>query len=104
MTVYVTQEPPAGLSILAAQKYGQLKILCPPQVSMFNTKDLVDNLKSQLLMFNDKDYLLPMGDPAVIGVATAIASSVNEGLVNFLKWDRLEKQYFIWTVQIGRRR
>ena len=99
MTVYVTQEPPAGLSILAAKEYGELKILCTSQVSMFHTADLVHNLKVQLKTFCDRDYLLPMGDPAVIGVATALAAASNEGYVQFLKWDRLERQYFVWDVQ-----
>lgn len=100
MTVYVTQEPPPGLSILAAKQFGELKILCPPRVSMFDTQELAENLTHKLADFCDEDYLLPMGDPAVIGMATAIAFNSNSGYVKFLKWDRLEKQYFVWEVQL----
>lgn len=104
MTVYVTQEPPAGISILAASSYGSLEILCAPKVSMFDTSSLINDLRSKLLMFSDNDYILPMGDPALIGVVTAVASNFNDGYVKFLKWDRLEKQYFVWTMQLGRKR
>ena len=35
-----------------------------------------------------------MGDPAIIGIAFAVAASVNHGRVNLLKWDKIEKSYY----------
>ena len=44
--------------------------------------------------FNDNDYLLLMGDPAIIALAGAVASDVNGGRFKILKWDRDEKKYY----------
>ena len=35
-----------------------------------------------------------MGDPAIIGIAFALASSANHGRINMLKWDKIEKIYY----------
>jgi len=38
--------------------------------------------------------LLAIGDPAIIGVAFAIAADANSGRVNILKWDKIERLYY----------
>ena len=54
----------------------------------------VMQIKRKLSGFNDDDYLLALGDPAIIGISFAIASNLNHGRVNLLKWDRQEKIYY----------
>jgi hypothetical protein len=51
-------------------------------------------LKSKLKDFSDDDYLLAMGDPAAIAIASIIAGDVNNGVVNILKWDRENRAYY----------
>ena len=78
--VYVVQENPR-VDILSATKYGELL----PLASLF---------KRKLKNFSDKDFLLLIGDPALIGVAVTVASDINDGKVTVLKWDRIEKMYY----------
>ena len=35
-----------------------------------------------------------MGDPAIIGIAFAIAAHENHDRVNLLKWDKMERSYY----------
>jgi hypothetical protein len=46
------------------------------------------------------DYLLLMGDPVVIGMATMIASQQTGGVVNLLKFDRQSFDYIPVTIDI----
>ena len=68
MAVFVTQENPR-VDIVSALHWGELD-------------------------FSDDDWLLAMGDPAIIGIAFAIAASINHGRVNLLKWDKIERSYY----------
>ena len=42
---------------------------------------------------------MAIGDPAIIGVAFAVASDVNSGQVNILKWDKIERLYYHYKVK-----
>lgn len=92
--VFVTQENPR-LGILSAAKYGELIPLTSSfeQVHLSPEKTVMQ-IKRKLSGFNDDDYLLALGDPAIIGISFAIASNLNHGRVNLLKWDRQEKIYY----------
>ena len=94
MSVYVTQENPR-VDIVSATKYGDLEPLASPfdQVHL-NPGRIVSQLRRKLQKFNDDDWLLAMGDPAIIGIAFALAASVNHGRINLLKWDKMERSYY----------
>jgi len=93
MTVYVLQE--IGRNIRSAEKFGDLKICLPDNRQMIlSSGPLTFKLKQELKDFNDNDYLLLMGDPAIIAVAGAIASENNNGRFKVLKWDRNEMKYY----------
>ena len=94
MTVFVVQEGP-GRNILGARKYGDLKVLLPPNVNIvLSPAPTVRRLKENLKGFGSEDYLLLMGDPAAIGLACVIAAEINVGKFSLLKWDRIEKDYY----------
>jgi len=40
------------------------------------------------------DYLLLIGDPAIIGVACSIVSDITNGKYKLLKWDKQERKYY----------
>ena len=44
--------------------------------------------------FNQRDYLLLTGDPAIIGVACSIVSDMTNGRYKLLKWDKQERTYY----------
>ena len=93
MTVYVLQE--MGRNIRSAEKFGDLKVVLPDNKQIvLSSGPLTFKLKHELKDFNDNDYLLLMGDPAIIALAGAVASDVNGGKFKVLKWDRDEKQYY----------
>ena len=94
MTVYVTQENPR-IDVVSALKWGDLEPLANPfdQIHLDPSR-IVSQIRRKLLAFGDNDWLLAMGDPAIIGVAFAIASELNGGHVNLLKWDKIEKAYY----------
>ena len=93
MTVYVVQEVP-NRNVLPAQKYGDLILMLPPGDVVLSAAPTVSRLRKKLKDFNDDDYILPMGDPIAIALAGEIASDINNGKVQFLKWDRQERLYY----------
>ena len=93
MTVYVLQE--MGRNIRSAEKFGDLKICLPDNKQIvLSSGPLTFKLQQELRDFNDKDYLLLIGDPAIIAIAGAIASEMNRGKFKVLRWDRNESRYY----------
>ena len=93
MAVYVVQEVP-NRNVLPAKKFGELILMLPPGDVVLSAAPTVSRLKKKLKDFKDGDYILTMGDPIAIALAGAIASDINNGKVNFLKWDRQERVYY----------
>tara|TARA_R110000787_G_scaffold53739_7_gene125574 strand:+ start:2772 stop:3122 length:351 start_codon:yes stop_codon:yes gene_type:complete len=93
-TVYVTQENPR-VNILPAARWGDLFPLTDPYDQLnVNPARIVSQIRRNLAGYTDDDWLLCMGDPAIIGASFAIASELNQGRVGILKWDRMEKAYY----------
>jgi len=100
-TVYVIQEI-AGtrdgkpkINILGAAEYGVFKFLLPELSQIiFSPGPLIFKLRKGLKDFNEKDFLLLTGDPAIIGVACSIVSDITNGKFNLLKWDKQERKYY----------
>ena len=93
MTVYILQE--MGRNVRSAEKFGDLKVVLPDNRQIvLSSGPLTFKLQQELKNFNDEDYLLLMGDPAIIAVAGAGVSDVNGGRFKVLKWDRDEKRYY----------
>ena len=99
--VYVLQELPGTspgrpkYNIMGALKYGKLKVLLKENTQIvLSPGPIVFELRRLLKDYNSNDYLLLSGDPAVIGLACAIASDINHSRYNLLKWDRQEKVYY----------
>ena len=100
-TVYVLQELPGTsigrpkYNIIGAQKYGKLKVLLKENTQIvLSPGPIIFELRRLLKDYTSKDYLLISGDPSVIGIAVAIASDINNGRFNLLKWDRQEQMYY----------
>ena len=85
-TVFITQENPK-VDTLSARDWGHLD----PHL---NPGRIVSQLRRKLRHYDDEDWLLALGDPAIIGIAFAIAAESNSGRVNLLKWDKREKTYY----------
>tara|TARA_R100001086_G_scaffold247045_2_gene180397 strand:+ start:974 stop:1309 length:336 start_codon:yes stop_codon:yes gene_type:complete len=99
-TVFVTQENPK-VDTVSARSWGTLDPLTSPfdQIHL-NPGRLVSQIKRKLRGYSDDDWLLCMGDPAIIGVAFAVAADANRGRVNLLKWDKMEKIYYPVKIRV----
>ncbi len=99
--VYVIQEVPGTkegrpkINILGATQYGEIKMLLKEDSQIiFSPGPIVFKLKKLLKDFNQDDYLLLTGDPAIIGVACSVVSDLTGGQYKLLKWDKQERQYY----------
>ena len=99
--VYVLQHPPQNINILAASDYGYL-VICLPELSQlqFSPAPFIHKMRKNLRDFKANDYILCTGDPAIIGLSTAIVSDITNGNFNLLKWDRQERRYYPLTFDL----
>lgn len=92
--VYVVQEQ-AGKNILPAMKFGELESLLPQnyQITLM-PEEAIKLIGTKLKTFCSDDYLLLIGDPVAIAIATYMAAKTNQGGVKVLKWDRQQSMYY----------
>jgi len=90
----MTENGPATIyDITPALNFGSLISLFGNAPVMLSTNVVVEQLQLKLATFNDDDYILCIGDPALIAVTAMVASSINDGRVRMLRWDRHQRQY-----------
>jgi hypothetical protein len=100
-TVYIVQQPDIKKNIISAKDFGEFKFILPEKTNlMWNPQETISIIKKELRYFNDNDHLLLIGDPAVIGICTAVAADYNYGRVKFLKWDNREFKYYPVEVEL----
>jgi hypothetical protein len=102
--VYVLQHPPAHINILGASNFGYL-VICLPSTGedsqiIFSSAPFVFKMRKNLQDFKQTDYILCTGDPAVIGISTAIVGDITQGRFNLLKWDRQERKYYPLSIDL----
>jgi hypothetical protein len=92
--VFITQQA-HSFDLSQAEDFGKpVVIWAPTQQAYGDTTQLVLQARRVLADFNpDEDYLLPVGDPALMCIAAAEVSFVTEGMFKLLKWDRRAGQY-----------
>ena len=90
-----------GLDYSQAERFGEVVFLFDgnKQVVM-SQQPTIRKLKTVLKDFSDNDYLLLVGDPALIGLTTSVLVTISNGRYNMLKYDRIEKDYFPIRVDI----
>lgn len=102
--VYVTQEP-VGKNITPALEYGSLRVLAPWQVQVqCDPRNIISDMRLELSGARPDDYLLLIGDPVIIGLATALIIEVTGGVIQLLKWDKQEGKYIPITINLSERR
>lgn len=111
MTVFVVQKQmrfdhskgdlvPKFPSITKAEKFGEIVYLLSPTASPFGAQKLVEEMKKKLDSYGNTDYLLLVGNPVLIGMASAIAADHNLGLLNLLQWSGRDKDYIPVQVRV----
>lgn len=104
MTVYVIQnqmrfdhtkqELVPRFDLTSASEYGEIEFLLSPSAGPFSPESILSELREKLADFTDDDHLLLIGNPVLIGLASAIASDM-AGIVNFLQWSGKDQKYII---------
>ena len=87
-------------SINRADKWGKIKFILSPSANPFKPELVIGDIHECLSGFNDNDYLLLIGNPVLIGMATAIAANNSGGLVNFLQWSGRHNTYTEITARL----
>lgn len=104
MTVFVVQKQmrfddrtgelvPRFKTLDKAERFGDLEYLLSPSAHPFNPANIIGDLHEKLKNFSDEDFLLLIGNPALIGMATAVASHYNSGRVKLLQWSGRQSDY-----------
>ena len=104
MTVYVVQKQmrfddrkgelvPRFKTMDKARRFGDLEFLLSPSAHPFNPENVMRALREKLRDFGDEDHLLLIGNPALIGMATAVAAHRNCGRVRLLQWSGKQSDY-----------
>ena len=109
MTVFVPQDVlyknEANLmvpkfNIESAAEYGDIVVMLPYGNVAMAPQPMVVKLRMALKDFSDADFILPIGDPAAIAAAVAIAADFNNGRVKLLKWRGKQHAYTILKMNL----
>jgi len=101
--VYVIQEV-SRFNVITAQEYGKLiPIFEEGKQIMLSPGPAIRKAKNILKDFNDKDYLLLIGDPSMIGLCCSVAAENNRGRYNLLKYDRQSHTYLPIQIDLHER-
>ena len=99
--VYVLQHPPQNINIMSASDFGYLVICLEENSQMtFSPAPFIHKMRKNLRDFRPSDFILCTGDPAIIGLSTALVSDVTNGQFNLLKWDRREHKYYPLAIDL----
>lgn len=78
-----------------AREYGHLVFLLGSNAAPFNSAPVIEELKHKLSEITEQDYLLLMGNPALIGFAATIAANTLGGKLRLLQWSGKERRYLV---------
>ena len=90
-TVYVVQVD-NNKDLSDAKKYGALRAVFANPRKPYDTDGMVAKARHILKDWQEGDFLLMIGDPALCAICTAIVSDM-VGKVDLLSWDRNTFQY-----------
>ena len=100
MTVYCIQEPPgtAGgnpkYNVMKALSFGEVKFLLTERAQLvYSAGSLINKLRNE-------DFLLLVGDPAIIAATSALVADINHGKFKVLKWDRMAGKYYPLSINL----
>lgn len=100
--VFVVNEPtirtPGGsierkMDFSSAMRWGDLVYLSDARNLPGDLSPIVNDMSDALRDYSDEDWLIPVGHPLLIGIATAVAAAFNNGRVNLLHWKRDARAY-----------
>jgi hypothetical protein len=101
--VFVIQGAENRFDFKPAERFGELVFVLDMNDSVFRLDDTLTKLSQRMSGFTKDDYILPIGNPVLIGAATALAADQTGGDFHMLQWLGREKEYIpikvsLWSV------
>ncbi len=83
-----------SIDVGPAVEHGEIQVIFPGGFSMFQTDEMVKELRRALATYSfvDGDSLMAIGDPVIIFAAGAVLAESGVKM-RLLKWERLVKRY-----------
>lgn len=79
---------------LQAEEYGEVEFLLSPNAAPWAPAKIIVELYEKLRGFRgDKDYLLLIGNPILIGLTCAVAARITGGRARMLQWNGRDMKY-----------
>lgn len=82
-------------TIAQAEKWGPIIYALEPNAHPYDPEAAIGTLHSSLKDFCEDDYLVLVGNPILLGLATAICAHYNSGKVRFLQWSARTGDYVL---------
>ena len=98
--VFVVQE--TGKNIAPAREFGNICVMLQHQDVSAGPKRMQTVITTffESRNLSPEDYLLCIGDPVAIGIATHLALKNTKGRINMLRWDRTGFQYEVIKLEL----
>lgn len=97
--VYVVQEN-SYVDYSDAERYGEVVFMTADEFKPMNNslrnRSIIDQIRGQMLHFEEGDFLILTGNPTVIGYAFHCALGRFDE-VNILHWDKISREYRAFT-------
>lgn len=88
------------LDLSPAREWGELHVILTPGANPFNSMDgIVDDLHAALQDLTEEDYLILVGNPAIMGVMAAIAAQYVRRL-RILQWHGKQHKYNLVEAEV----
>ncbi len=84
-----------------AEEHGELIFLLNPgNIYRDKLESAIRRLHKELADFGPNDHILAIGDPVAIAATVMVAGFKTGGTISMLKYDRLDKRYDAYKVDI----
>ena len=84
----------------SAHRFGELRYLLPNEASPFEPEIWIPKLHEGLEEIAQEDYILLVGNPALIAWAAGIATDYASGMLRLLQWDRKSQCYEVIVARL----
>lgn len=88
------------MDVKPAKRFGEIVIMFEQRNSRAEFHSIVGALRDKLKTYEPHDYLVAIGDPAIIAAAALIIGDRCGGHLRLLKWDRNERDYNVTEIDI----
>lgn len=86
-----TQELEDKFPLKPLYRWGEVVEVLTPTAKPFNAKNIIREMRTVFEDFNDDDFILPVGNTSLIGMAITVAQEANNGRCKLLQWSPTNK-------------